>query len=96
MRWATEEELRGMIGAVGAKEIVITIDSCRSGVAVPDILKKHGRYEDWQGREAVMVSSNAKQFSYFTVDVTWGIHILSVQRVALGIPCTKERFRKCS
>ena len=77
-QWVTATELRGMIDQVQADEIIITVDSCHSGGAVPDILKKHGRDKHWQGREAVIMSSKADQFSYFTMDGTHGLFTLKL------------------
>jgi len=91
--WITAEELRGMIDAVHAKEIVIAIDSCHSGGGAPDILKKHGRHEDWQGREAVMMSSKANQFSYFTVDGLHGVFTFYLsEALRSGFPTLKSAF----
>jgi len=92
-QWITAKELRGMIDALRAEEIVITVDACYSGGAVHDIFKKHGRDEDWQGREAVMMSSKADQYSYFTMDGTHGLFTLNLSKsLRSGFPTLKSAF----
>ncbi len=72
-QWVTTQELREMIDAIRAKEVVIIIDACHSGGAIPELMKKHGRQSDWSGSEAVIASSKAKQFSHFTLDGSHGL-----------------------
>jgi hypothetical protein len=94
-QWITASELRGMIDKVKADEIIITIDACHSGGAVPDILKKHGRDKDWQGREALMMSSKANQFSYFTLDGSHGLFTFNLsESIRSGAPNLKAAFEK--
>jgi len=96
-QWITTSELRGMIDKVRADEIVITVDACHSGAAVPDMLKKHGRDKDWQGREALMMSSKADQFSYFTMDGSNGLFTLNLsESVATGSSTLQEAFDKAA
>jgi len=96
-QWITAKELRGMIDALRAEEIVVTIDACNSGGAVHDILKKHGRDEDWQGREAVMTSSKAEQYSYFTMDGTHGLFTLNLSdSIRSGFPTLKRAFENAA
>jgi len=86
-----------MIDAVHAEEIVITVDACHSGGAVPDILKKHGRDEDWQGREAVMMSSKAKQLSYFTLDGSHMLFTLNLsESIGAGLPTLQSAFENAA
>ena len=79
-QWITAKELRGMIDRVKANEIIVTIDACHSGAAIPDILNSHGRDKDWKGREAVMMSSKAEQFSYFTATGSHGLFTLKLSK----------------
>lgn len=65
-QWTTAKELRSMMDSVKADEIVIVVDACYAGEAVPAILKEHGRGEDWKGQEAVILSAKAGQLSLFT------------------------------
>jgi len=96
-QWITAKELRGMIDALRADEIIITIDACHSGGAVHDILRKHGRDEDWQGREAVMVSSKAEQYSYFTMDGAHGLFTLNLSKaLSSGSPTLKSAFENAA
>lgn len=96
-QWITASELRGMIDKVRADEIVITVDSCHAGAAVPDILKDHGRDKDWQGREALMISSKANQFSYFTMDGSNGLFTLNLsESVASDSSTLQEAFDKAA
>jgi len=93
-QWITASELRGMIDKVRADEIVITVDACHSGATVPDILKDHGRDKDWQGREALMMSSRADQFSYFTLDGSNGLFTLKLsQSISSGSPTLQEAYK---
>ncbi len=93
-QWITASELRGMIDKVRADEIVIAVDACHSGAAVPDILKDHGRDKDWQGREAVMMSSKSDQFSYFTLDGSNGLFTLKLsQSISSGSPTLQEAYK---
>ncbi len=92
-QWITARDLRQMIDAVRAEEIIIAVDACHSGQAVPDILKKHGRDSDWQGREAVMASSRGDQFSYFTVDGSYGVFTLSLtDSIRMGSLTAQQAF----
>ncbi|GJM15163.1 MAG: hypothetical protein DHS20C13_04900 [Thermodesulfobacteriota bacterium] len=94
-QWITASELRGMIDKVRADEIVITVDACHSGAAVPDMLKKHGRDKDWQGREALLMSSKADQYSYFTLDGSNGLFTLYLsESVASGSATLQQAFDK--
>ena len=96
-QWITASELRGMIDNVKADEIIITVDACHSGAAVPDMLKKHGRDKDWQGREALMMSSKADQYSYFTRDGSNGLFTLNLsESVASGSSTLQEAFDKAA
>ena len=96
-QWITASELRAMIDKVRADEIVITVDACHSGAAVPDMLKKHGRDKDWQGREALMMSSKANQFSYFTPDGSNGLFTLNLsESVASDSSTLQEAFDKAA
>jgi len=92
-QWISAKELRGMIDAVRADEVIITVDACHSGGVIPDILKKHGRDKNWQGREAVLMSSKADQFSYFTLDGSHGLFTLNLsESIASGSFTLKEAF----
>ncbi len=96
-QWISAKELRGMIDKVKADEIIITIDACHSGGATPDILKKHGRDKDWQGREALMMSSKANQFSYFTPDGSHGLFTFNFsESIRSGAPNLKAAFEQAA
>lgn len=72
-QWVTAVELREMIDRIKADEIIVIIDACHSGGAVHDILKVHGRDKNWNGREAVMVSSKSDQYSFLQIDGSHGL-----------------------
>ncbi|MEK6224011.1 MAG: caspase family protein [Thermodesulfobacteriales bacterium] len=94
-QWISASELRGMIDKVKADEIIITIDACHSGGAVPDILKKHGRDKNWQGREALIMSSKSDQFSYFTLDGSHGLFTFNFsESIRSGSSNLKAAFEK--
>jgi hypothetical protein len=96
-QWISAQELRGMIDKVRAYEIIITIDACYSGGSVPDILKKHGRDKDWNGREAVIMSSEVNQFSYFNPDGSNGLFTLNLSDAIVSDSSTlQEAFDKAA
>ncbi len=96
-QWISAQELRGMIDKVRADEIIITIDACYSGGAVPEILKKHGRDKDWNGREAVIMSSEVNQFSYFNPDGSNGLFTLNLSDAIVSDSSTlQEAFDKAA
>ena len=72
-QWITAKELRKMIDKIRADEIVVTVDACHSGGVLPDILKDHGRDNNWRGKEAVLMSSKSSQFSYFNKEGSHGL-----------------------
>lgn len=84
-QWITANELRRKMDSIKADEIVIVIDACYAGEAVPAILKKHGRGEDWEGQEAVLLSAKAGQLSFFTRD---GDRALFTSKLAESIRST--------
>lgn len=92
-QWITASELRGMIDKVRADEIVIAVDACHSGGALPDILKKHGREKDWQGREAVIMSSKSDQYSYFNKEGSHGLFTYNLsESIRSGSSTLQEAF----
>ncbi len=96
-QWISVKELRGMIDAVRADEIIIVVDACHSGGAVPDLIKKHGRDNGWQGREAVIISSKSDQFSYFTTDGSHGLFTLNLSdSIRSGFPTLKRAFENAA
>ncbi len=96
-QWISAKDLRGMVDKVKADEIIITVDACHSGAAVPDMLKKHGRDKDWQGREALMMSSKANQHSYFTPDGSNGLFTLKLsESIASGSHTLQEAFEQAA
>ena len=93
-QWITAKELRKMIDVVKADEIVIIVDACHAGAALPDILKKHGRDKSWKGREAVIMSSKSDQFSYFNKDGSHGLFTLYFSNsIASGSSTLEEAFK---
>lgn len=96
-QWVTAEALRGMIDGIRAKEIVIIIDACHSGGAIPEIMKRQGRESGWSGREAVIASSKADQFSYFTMDGTNAVFTSNLsEALRSGFPTLKTAFDRAA
>jgi len=96
-QWITADELRQMIDRVKADEIVIAVDACHSGGAVHDILKEHGRDADWNGNEAVMVSSKSDQYSYLQIDGSFGLFTYNLSEAMVsGSSNFQEAFEKAS
>ena len=96
-KWISASTLRSMIDKVRADEIVITVDACHSGAAVPDMLKNHGRDKDWKGREALMMSSKSDQYSYFTPDGSNGLFTLNLSdAIVSGSSTLQEAFDKAA
>lgn len=96
-QWISAEELRGMIDAVVADEIVIVVDACDSGGAVPEIIRKHGRGNDWQGREAVITSSKANQLSFTTINGSYGLFTYYLSKsLGSGFPNFKSAFENAA
>jgi len=96
-QWITADELRQMIDRVKANEIIVVVDACHSGGAVHDILKEHGRDTDWNGREAVMVSSESDQYSYLLIDGSYGLFTYSLsEAIGSGSSNLQEAFEKAS
>lgn len=96
-QWITASELRSMIDKVRADEIIITFDACHAGAALPNILKKHGRDKDWHGREAVMMSSTAEQYSYFTMSGSYGLFTKKLsESISSGSSTIEEAFDKAA
>lgn len=95
-QWITASELRSMIDNVKADEIVIAIDACHSGAALPNILLNHGRNKGWQGREAVMASSTAEQYSHFTMSGSHGLFTRKLSKSIAHESTLQDAFNKAS
>jgi len=95
-QWITASEIRGMIDKVKADEIVITVDACHSGAALPDILNKHGRDKDWDGREAVIMSSKADQYSYFNKEGSNGLFTLNISKSIVSEPNMQAAYKEAA
>lgn len=95
-QWITAKELRGMMDSVKAGEIVIVIDACYAGEAVPEILKKHGRGSDWEGKEAVILSSKAGQVSHFTADGSEALFTLEFSKSISSAPDLQSAVDKAA
>ncbi len=96
-QWISASELRVMIDKVLADEIVISVDACHAGEALPDILKKHTRGKGWHGREAVIMSSKADQFSYFDRGGANGLFTLKLsESIASGSSTLQEAFENAA
>jgi len=70
-RWMSVRQLRDLVNDIVAKEIVVIIEACHAGEGLADFADNvhdgvGGRGEDWNGREAVIVSSGNDQIANFT------------------------------
>ena len=96
-QWITAGELRSMIDEVRADEIVIAIDACHAGAALPHVLRVHRRKDDWQGREAVIMSSTEEQYSYFTDSGANGLFTKKLsEAIASGSSTMKVAFERAA
>lgn len=95
-QWITAKELRRMMDSIDANEIVIVIDACHAGEAVPKILMKHGRGAEWKGHEAVMLSSKAGQLSYFTADGSRALFTSKLAESILSAPTLEAAIDKAA
>jgi hypothetical protein len=95
-QWITAKELRRMMDSVNADDIVIVIDACYAGEAVPAILKEHGRGEDWEGQEAVLLSAKAGQLSFFTSDGSGALFTSKLAESIRSTPNLKAAIDKAT
>jgi len=95
-QWITAQELRGILDSVKADEIVIVIDACYAGEAVPSILKEHGRGGDWKGQEAVILSSKEGQVSHFTADGSEALFTMEFSKSISSAPDLQAAVHKAA
>lgn len=96
-QWITVRELRGMVDRIHAQEIVVIIDACHAGSAIPALMKKHGRPTDWSGREAVITSSKAKQLSFFKTDGSEAVFTSELSgALRAGSPTLRSAFENAA